>query len=123
MKQWLLCVFALTVVVSCSSQQQYVNRYDNFNADSIIQNERILLAYYKCVMEKGPCTKDGKNFKQKLPEALATNCAKCTDKQKQMGKVLVKQVKKAHPELWDELKNLYDPQGKYQKEFQQFLSD
>ncbi|XP_068620580.1 uncharacterized protein [Battus philenor] len=248
MRLWFVCLFALTVVVSCYGQQQFINRYDNFNADSIIQNERILLAYYKCVMEKGPCTKDGKNFKRvlpetistacgrcspkqkvvvrklllgirakseprffelldkydpsrlnrealytflvtgicpsikmklillllcvvalaiaadryeeieanlnidellendrllvayikcllnkgpctpevkklkdKIPEALETNCAKCTDKQKEYGKLLVNKVKKSHAELWEELKVLYDPQGKYQKSFQEFL--
>lgn len=65
MRTWLLLACALTVVVVCSSQGA-PNKYENYNADSIIQNERILLAYYKCVMDKGPCTKDGKNFKRKL---------------------------------------------------------
>lgn len=68
MRSWLLTVCVLTVVVACTAQrrqyQNLANKYDNFNADSIIQNERILLAYYKCVMDKGPCTKDGKNFKR-----------------------------------------------------------
>ena len=72
MNNWFLCVCALTVVASCAAQQyqQFVNKYDNFNADSIIQNERILLAYYKCVMDKGPCTKDGKNFKREYHRFL-----------------------------------------------------
>lgn len=57
----------LTVVVTCTAQQQYYNnRYDNLNADSIVQNDRVLLAYFKCVMDKGPCTKDGKNFKREF---------------------------------------------------------
>ncbi|CAB3234954.1 unnamed protein product [Arctia plantaginis] len=65
MRSWLLLVCVLTVVVSCYSQ--HPNRYENFNADAIIQNDRILLAYYKCVMDKGPCTRDGKNFKLTVP--------------------------------------------------------
>lgn len=76
MKTVILCLCALAVVASCAAQQ-FVNKYDNFNTDSIIQNERILLAYYKCVMEKGPCTKDGKNFKRKCHHILRSNKVTC----------------------------------------------
>ncbi|XP_013137237.1 PREDICTED: ejaculatory bulb-specific protein 3-like [Papilio polytes] len=109
MRQWLLCVLALTVVVSCSSQQQYVNRYDNFNADSIIQNERILLAYYKCVMEKGPCTKDGKNFKRVLPETISTACGRCSPKQKIVVRKLLLGIRAKSEPRFFELLDKYDP--------------
>nr|BAF91717.1 chemosensory protein [Papilio xuthus] len=118
-----LIVLVLCVTALAYAEDKYEDIEDNFNLQELLENDRLLTGYIKCLLNKGPCTPEVKKIKEKLPEALATNCAKCTDKQKQMGKVLVKQVKKAHPELWDELKNLYDPQGKYQKEFQQFLSD
>ncbi|XP_041984372.1 ejaculatory bulb-specific protein 3-like [Aricia agestis] len=99
----LLC--ALTVVVTC----QQSNKYDNFNADSIIQNERILLAYYKCVMEKGPCTKDGKNFKLYLPETLSTACSRCTPKQKDVVRKLLLGIKSKSETRFFELLDKYDP--------------
>ncbi|CAH2089582.1 unnamed protein product [Euphydryas editha] len=111
MRQWVLCLCALTVVVSCKAQeyQQFVNRYDNFNPDSIIQNERILLAYYKCVMEKGPCTKDGKNFKRALPETLTTACGRCSVKQKAVVRKLLLGIRAKSEPRFLELLDKYDP--------------
>lgn len=60
-------------------------------------------------------------FPEKLPEALATRCAKCTDKQKQLGKKLAQEVKKTHPEIWQELVTYYDPDGKHREAFQDYL--
>nr|WIW78350.1 chemosensory protein 17 [Heliconius charithonia] len=111
MNNWFLYVCALTVVASCAAQQyqQFVNKYDNFNADSIIQNERILLAYYKCVMDKGPCTKDGKNFKRALPETLTTACGRCTSKQKAVVRKLLLGIKSKSEPRFIELLDKYDP--------------
>nr|UZX40232.1 chemosensory protein CSP20 [Carposina sasakii] len=103
-----LCV--LTVVVISSAQQQVYNRYDNFNTDSIIQNDRILLAYYKCVMDKGPCTKDGKNFKRVLPETLSTACARCTTKQKAVVRKMLLGIREKSEPRFLELLDKYDPE-------------
>lgn len=61
-------------------------------------------------------------FSDKLPEALATRCAKCTDKQKQLAKKLAQEVRRTHPDLWKELVTYYDPDGKYREAFQDFLN-
>nr|ARO70325.1 Chemosensory protein 21 [Dendrolimus punctatus] len=119
MRDWLLCVCLLTVVVSCYSQ--YNNRYENFNADAIIQNERILLAYYKCVMDKGPCTKDGKNFKRVLPETLSTACAGCTSKQKAVVRKLLLGIKAKSELRFQELLDKYDPDRSNRDDLYRFL--
>lgn len=67
--------------------------------------------------------KDVLPFAEKLPEALETRCAKCTDKQKQMGKALAQEVKKNHPDIWKQLVAMYDPEGKYQQAWQDFLKE
>nr|AZB49395.1 chemosensory protein 3 [Heortia vitessoides] len=108
MRNWILCLCALAVVASISAQ--HYNRYDNFNADSIIQNERILLAYYKCVMDKGPCTKDGKNFKRVLPETLSTACARCSQKQKLVVRKLLLGIRAKSEPRFMELLDKYDPE-------------
>nr|QGN03662.1 putative chemosensory protein 13 [Conopomorpha sinensis] len=103
----LLCAVAVITVVS--GQGPHYNRYDNFNADSIIQNERVLLAYYKCVMDKGPCTKDGKNFKRVLPETLATACERCSPKQKLVVRKLLLGIRAKSEPRFSELLDKYDP--------------
>ncbi|XP_028174961.1 uncharacterized protein LOC114363442 [Ostrinia furnacalis] len=119
MRSWLLCVLALAVV-ACTSAQHY-NRYDNFNADSIIQNERILLAYYKCVMDKGPCTKDGKNFKRVLPETLTSACSRCSPKQKLVVRKLLLGIRAKSEPRFLELLDKYDPERLNREALYNFL--
>nr|ALS03837.1 chemosensory protein 12 [Ectropis obliqua] len=118
MKWTVLAVCALTVVVS---SQQYPNRYENFNTDAIIQNERILLAYYKCVMDKGPCTKDGKNFKRVLPETLTTACARCSPKQKQVVRKMLLGIRAKSEPRFFELLDKYDPEQTNREALYKFL--
>nr|QRF70956.1 chemosensory protein [Semiothisa cinerearia] len=118
MQSWLLAVCALTVVVAA---QQYPNRYENFNTDAIIQNERILLAYYKCVMDKGPCTKDGKNFKRVLPETLTTACARCSPKQKQVVRKMLLGIRSKSEPRFFELLDKYDPEHANREALYKFL--
>ncbi|CAG5049070.1 unnamed protein product [Parnassius apollo] len=117
-----LVVLTLCLVALVLAEEKYEEVENNFDITELLKNDRLLMSYIKCLLNKGPCTPEVKKIKEKLPEALETHCAKCTDKQKQMGKVLAQQVKKTHPELWQELKALYDPQGKYQKVFQDYFS-
>uniref|UniRef100_A0AAU6R5E1 Chemosensory protein 14-like protein n=1 Tax=Antheraea pernyi TaxID=7119 RepID=A0AAU6R5E1_ANTPE len=107
MRSWLLCLFALTVVVSRSTQQNYP-RNDNININAILQNDRILLGYYKCVMDKGPCTKDGKIFKRALPEALPTACGRCTLKQKVAFRTLLLAIRAKSETRFLELLDKYN---------------
>nr|UNG39399.1 chemosensory protein 5 [Apocheima cinerarius] len=118
MKSWLVALCALTVVVSA---QQYPNRYENYNTDAIIQNERILLAYYKCVMDKGPCTKDGKNFKRVLPETLTTACARCSPKQKQVVRKMLLGIRAKSEPRFFELLDKYDPEQTNREALYKFL--
>lgn len=44
----------------------YSSRYDDFDVQPLIENDRILMGYMKCFLEMGPCTPDAKDFKSKL---------------------------------------------------------
>ncbi|CAG9563977.1 unnamed protein product [Danaus chrysippus] len=110
MRCLLLVICALTLVASGIGQQnQFPHRYDNFNPDSIIQNDRILLAYYRCVMDKGPCTKDGKNFKRVLPETLSTACGRCSPNQKSVVRKMLLGIRAKSEPRFFELLDKYDP--------------
>lgn len=43
----------------------YSSRYDHFDVQPLIENDRILLSYTKCFLDQGPCTPDAKDFKSK----------------------------------------------------------
>jgi Insect pheromone-binding family, A10/OS-D len=77
-------IIALSVVagiVSC--EQTYDVKYDNVDVDEILKSERLLSNYIKCLMDEGPCTEDGRDLKDTLPDAITTDCSQCTEKQKE----------------------------------------
>uniref|UniRef100_A0A6P7HCL9 Uncharacterized protein LOC114349166 n=1 Tax=Diabrotica virgifera virgifera TaxID=50390 RepID=A0A6P7HCL9_DIAVI len=52
-----------------------------------------------------------------LPDALKTNCKRCTDKQKATTLRTVKRLMKEYPKIWAQLKAEWDPEDKYVKLF------
>ncbi|XP_018338158.1 PREDICTED: ejaculatory bulb-specific protein 3-like isoform X2 [Trachymyrmex septentrionalis] len=91
----LLCVLA---------EELYSDKYDNIDATSILQNNKLLVEYYNCFLEKALCpTEDAKFFQGILSEALQTKCKKCT--QKQMGLLLAMKnwYIQNKPEQWEAL--------------------
>lgn len=44
----------------------YNPRYDNFDAEELVSNKRVLESYGKCFLDKGPCTAEGNDFKSKF---------------------------------------------------------
>nr|UDM59708.1 putative chemosensory protein 15 [Corcyra cephalonica] len=121
MKNLLLCLCVLIAVAL--STAQYHNRYENVNADVIIQNERILLAYYRCVMDRGPCNKDGKNFKKVLPETLSTACGRCNPVQKLLVRKLLNGIRAKSEPRFLELLDKYDPKRTNRDALYDFLSN
>jgi hypothetical protein len=80
-----LAVLCLIFAISNCEENEagsYDVKYDNVDVDEILKSERLLLNYINCLMEEGPCTEDGRELKETLPDAISTNCSKCTEKQK-----------------------------------------
>lgn len=44
----------------------YTTMYDGIDLDEILTNDRLLAGYVNCLLEKGPCTPDGKELKSKI---------------------------------------------------------
>lgn len=56
----------LLVVVSVSfARSQYNTKYDNVDVDGILQNNRILTSYIKCILDMGTCTAEGRELRSK----------------------------------------------------------
>ncbi|XP_051159765.1 ejaculatory bulb-specific protein 3-like [Leptopilina boulardi] len=113
MKSIIVLLFVVAVVFA----EKYNSKYDNVDVDGILQNNRILTSYIKCILETGACTAEGRELKKTLPDALVTGCAKCNDKQKVTAEKVIKHLKKNKPREWDQLIKKYDPEGKYQQRY------
>ncbi|XP_073953852.1 allergen Tha p 1-like isoform X2 [Choristoneura fumiferana] len=118
----ILCIILITAL-SVSTADFYSSKYDDFDIQPILENDRIMLSYTKCFLDKGPCTPDAKDFKKVIPEALQTTCGKCTPKQKQLIKQVIRGIMEKHPDSWKELIEKFDKDGKYRENFDKFLAE
>lgn len=62
MKITLLTLCLTSVVLA---QNTYNSAYDDFDISKVLSNERLLLAYSRCLLNKGPCTPEIKEVKGK----------------------------------------------------------
>lgn len=45
--------------------EKYTTRYDNLDVDRILHSKRLLISYINCLLEKGPCSPEGRELKSK----------------------------------------------------------
>ncbi|CAH2000712.1 unnamed protein product [Acanthoscelides obtectus] len=104
-------------------ESKYTTKYDNIDIDRILSNKRILTNYIKCLLDDGPCTPDGREFRKNIPDALQTGCQKCSEAQKKIVQRTSNYIRKTRPDDWDKIRKKFDPEGKYSKSFEQFLNE
>nr|WVD93725.1 chemosensory protein 1 [Graphosoma rubrolineatum] len=92
-------------------------KHDNINIDEILTNQRLYKKYFDCLANIGKCTQDGRELKELLPEALASDCQKCNEKQKQGAEKVLKFMMEKKPDDFTVLEKIYDPDGAYRKKF------
>lgn len=72
MNNFLFIVLCSVVVTSALAAEtrgkdnKYSNKYNDFDLDSVLNNERILKSYVKCLLGEGSCTKEGRELARKL---------------------------------------------------------
>lgn len=49
-----------------SGTEYYSDTYDDIDVDAIINSDRLLNQYVNCILDKSPCTVDGRSLKRKL---------------------------------------------------------
>ncbi|XP_068083771.1 ejaculatory bulb-specific protein 3-like [Anabrus simplex] len=108
-----LCV--VLVVVGCVvAEDKYTDKYDNVDIKAILTNDRLRGLYVNCLLDGGAkCPEDAKALKERLPEVLETDCAKCTDKQRSIIREIITYLKKNNPGDFEKLAKKYDPEGIY----------
>ena len=119
----LLCVAICSGAPAEAPTQKYTTKYDNINLDEIIHSKRLTGQYVKCLTDGTSCTPQGKELREMLPDALATTCSKCSEKQKQGAIKVIKALEKDHPEDWKKLLNKWDPDGKKMELFKKTYPD
>lgn len=54
------------VIVTAYAADHYNSKYDNFDVETLISNDRLLKSYVNCFLDKGRCTPEGADFKSKF---------------------------------------------------------
>lgn len=65
MKSTLVAVLLLGVLSTVVLAQNYPNKFDNVNIETVLSNDRVLSNYIKCLLDKGACTREGRDLKSK----------------------------------------------------------
>ncbi|CAH0401228.1 unnamed protein product [Chilo suppressalis] len=112
-------IMALTLVAG----EFYDAKYDDFDIEPLLENDRILQGYTKCFLDEGPCTPEAKDFKKVIPEALETSCGKCSPKQRILIKKVIRAMMEKHPDSWNKLVDKYDKDKKFRATFNKFIEE
>lgn len=56
-------------------------------------------------------------FLEYLPDAIATECSKCSEKQKSVGKRVLKHIYEKEKDFFKQIEEKYDPEGVYRKKY------
>lgn len=109
--------FAVVVIAVARPQDKYTTKYDGVDVDEILKSDRLFNNYFKCLMDKGKCTPDGSELKRLLPDALKTNCSKCSEKQQKSTEHVIKFLIDNKSTQWEALQAKYDPEHIYINKF------
>ncbi|XP_044264422.1 ejaculatory bulb-specific protein 3-like [Tribolium madens] len=96
---------------------KYTTKYDNIDLENVVKNERLLKNYVYCLLEKGRCSPDGLELKKNMPDAIETDCSKCSEKQKEGSDFIMRYLIDNKPDYWKALEAKYDPDGTYKKRY------
>lgn len=100
-----------------ADDDHYTTRFDAIDVDQILSNERIFKRYMDCLLDKGRCTPEARELKKLLPDALQTECKKCSVIQKQQGAKVIQFIIQNNRPVWNALLLKYDPQGVFRKKY------
>jgi hypothetical protein len=115
----IFCAFA---VAALAAENKYTNKYDNVDVDKILNNDRVLTNYIKCLMDEGPCTSEGRELKKTLPDALNSGCTKCNQKQKETAEKVIRHLSQKRTRDWERLTKKYDPDGQFKKRYEEHVA-
>ncbi|XP_019866900.1 ejaculatory bulb-specific protein 3-like [Aethina tumida] len=118
-----ICIVLFGLLALALAEEKYTSKWDNIDLDQILKNDRLLNNYIDCVLEKGSCTPDGSELKRVLPDALENDCAKCSEKQREGSKKVIRHLIQHKRQAWIELEAKFDKNGLYRKRHEAELKE
>nr|CAJ01492.1 hypothetical protein [Tribolium castaneum] len=116
MKTLVLVLFVAVVSVVFAADK-YTTKYDNIDLNQILKSDRLLKNYVNCLLDRGKCSPDGQELKNNLADALQTSCSKCSQRQQDGSRTIIRYLIKNKRDWWNELEAKYDPTGIYKNKY------
>ncbi|KAG8041731.1 hypothetical protein G9C98_007035 [Cotesia typhae] len=91
------------VFAAVSCEELYSDKYDVLNVEEVLAHDELRDTYYNCFMDRGPCAEDADYWKGNFPEAVVTNCRKCTEWQKVAFDKIADWYSSHQPDNWNSL--------------------
>ena len=113
----LLFVGVVIATVAARPDTTYTTKYDGIDIEQILKSDRLFNNYYKCLLDEGKCTPDGSELKRLLPDALKTNCSKCSERQRAGTDRVIRFLIDNKTKQWDTLQKRYDPENVYTRKY------
>lgn len=135
---FLLVVISQIFIVNNAKSQGYETKYDDIDLDELLKNDRLRHNYIKCLLSEGiltpninktrqkfnnkkkhlgPCSPDGQELKVALPDAIQSECSKCSEKQKSGADQVTHFLIDNKPDEWQKLADKYDKNGEYKEKY------
>nr|AKI84398.1 CSP15 [Holotrichia parallela] len=122
MYKFLITICTLLITAKALAGETYSTEFDHINYKEVLANKRLVASYCNCLLEKGTCTAPAEYLKKILPEALETDCEKCTDKQRDLIPALVKVILTTEDnDCFRQLEQKFDPTGEYRQKYKALL--
>nr|AND82448.1 chemosensory protein 6 [Athetis dissimilis] len=110
------CIYVLSLLlafVAVQAEDKYSTENDDLDIDAVVANIDTLRGFVGCFMDTVTCHEVAADFKKDIPEAVETNCIKCTDAQKHIFHKFLLGLKEKLPSDYEAFKNKFDPENKH----------
>ncbi|XP_047118040.1 ejaculatory bulb-specific protein 3-like [Schistocerca piceifrons] len=104
-----------------AAQDKYPDTFDQLDMKALLSDKARIEAAIQCLDEDGDgaCRPAGKLLKSVLAEIVKTDCAKCTETQKEKVGSFFAHVSQHYPEQMKKLLDKYDPSKEYRAKYAQ----
>ncbi|KAK7863842.1 hypothetical protein R5R35_003326 [Gryllus longicercus] len=116
---WLAAAAAAAAAPDAAQRTRYTTRFDHIDLERILSSRRLVANYVDCLLGRKRCPPEGAELKRVLPDALATRCARCSERQRDAAVRAIRLLRQRYPELWAPLQAKWDPSGEHTRRLEQ----
>jgi len=112
-----------TVPAPDPADSTYTTKYDKIDVDQVLSSRRLVSNYVQCLLDKKPCTPEGTELRKLLPDAMKTQCSKCSATQKNAALRVMDRLQTEYVKEWQQLLDKWDPKRELNAKFEEYMKE